>query len=841
MSVIKKIPIIFLAIYILTLASDAAFCRHECSKRKCEDNYLNKSTMIDLGNNSYVCPKNVTFNSGSSVKEFPYVVGWSDQCAIPAGGGKVSNASCLSTNNFFHQAISTVLTFGVGKAMMDNFCSFVPGDVLLEGGIITTDFLSNCLTKDFNSHNYCLRNLLRGRDVNDVLLSPNWFSTNVTNNPCNGVPNLDRPVIDKDGKFVLRDGKQVYCPLMRCNIPTEYMAVRYHGDKSTRTEIMAAAGAVAGSAWSGPAAPLGAALGAAGGAFISAVMPACCDNPVMSTGGALGYSDRGVDITGIVQLRSVDTDGDRTCTEVLMDTGWVTLGCKFRSPPLIKMSTKPQCQKLHDISCSDSTKLASKSFMPITSRMMQCVTELLYVVFKWGDCSIGDLNPIAQFQERMRDVVQVILVLYVILFGIRVALGVLPKKSDIWIFIFKICLVSYFVIGGFKVTDPNAGAEAADIRRNGLELLFDGALGAMHDFANIVAGNDTVDPDKPMALCKYNRSDYQNNTNIGLDYSFLALWDSFDCRLMFYMGFAIPTKLGQTMVETPLVGSFTGGLISYIWALVFSFNWVFLIFLLIFSVLLLSITIFLAHLYIIAMIAITIMIFMGPIFIPMALFERTKGYFDSWLRLLISYTLQPAIIIAFVVIMTGVIDEVLYKGCMGSGAFTQVTLNNGKPYWVFQDQLPADAIKHGCDQSLGYKIAMTSPGENMILSTFLGIFPIYLISKAGDLFTMIKPMMLSAFFMFLFYYFAQQLARFAADVAQSANLGGQAIGATQVFDTAASAAADYATGGGYSKAKQAAAEGGGAGIKVAGPGGGGSGVGGGGGPKRKGISVTKST
>ena len=232
-----------------------------------------------------------------------------------------------------------------------------------------------------------------------------------------------------------------------------------------------------------------------------------------------------------------------------------------------------------------------------------------------------------------------------------------------------------------------------------------------------------------------------------------------------------------------------------------------------------------------------------------------------------AYTLQPAVIVAFMVLMMGVFDQIIYKDCVGMVAeqesgtptgnfikinsFTQSNLSNTKPYWVFNDDL-----SDGCKKSFGYKLAAAAPGKYMkkggLLSgnvmgsgaagevgkqageTAVQLFSVFKFATTGSDFPeMLKALMICAFFAFLFYHFAQQLAKFAADVSQSTNLGDQAIGATAVMDTAKTAAeavADAKTGGGYSKAKEAAS--------AAGVGGGGVNVSSSAGKTRKGISVS---
>ncbi len=56
-----------------------------------------------------------------------------------------------------------------------------------------------------------------------------------------------------------------------------------------------------------------------------------------------------------------------------------------------------------------------------------------------------------------------------------------------------------------------------------------------------------------------------------------------------------------------------------------------------------------------------LMIF-APLFIPMILFQSTKSYFDKWIKLLISFALQPVIILVFVTFTIAAVDLATFSG-----------------------------------------------------------------------------------------------------------------------------------------------------------------------------------
>jgi len=66
--------------------------------------------------------------------------------------------------------------------------------------------------------------------------------------------------------------------------------------------------------------------------------------------------------------------------------------------------------------------------------------------------------------------------------------------------------------------------------------------------------------------------------------------------------------------------------------------------------------------YLIALIGLTFMIMLGPIFIPLVIFKVTKGYFDKWLNIIVSFALQPVIMFAYVALMIIAFDKAIFSG-----------------------------------------------------------------------------------------------------------------------------------------------------------------------------------
>ena len=66
--------------------------------------------------------------------------------------------------------------------------------------------------------------------------------------------------------------------------------------------------------------------------------------------------------------------------------------------------------------------------------------------------------------------------------------------------------------------------------------------------------------------------------------------------------------------------------------------------------------------YIAGYLGIALLMILAPLFIPLALFQATKSYFDKWIRLLIGFTLQPVIVLVFISFSIAAIDLATFSG-----------------------------------------------------------------------------------------------------------------------------------------------------------------------------------
>lgn len=66
--------------------------------------------------------------------------------------------------------------------------------------------------------------------------------------------------------------------------------------------------------------------------------------------------------------------------------------------------------------------------------------------------------------------------------------------------------------------------------------------------------------------------------------------------------------------------------------------------------------------YLAGYIGLAVMMMFAPLFIPLVMFQSTKNYFDRWVKLVISFALQPIIILVFIAFSIAAVDLAMFSG-----------------------------------------------------------------------------------------------------------------------------------------------------------------------------------
>jgi len=485
----------------------------------------------------------------------------------------------------------------------------------------------------------------------------------------------------------------------------------------------------------------------------------------------------------------VVSGGDNICAQFWTPVGWEDVGCKYL-PQCSYFSLSTPCYVSE--SCYTSASNKSRTILPIAGTIIQCISDSIAMLFysQAGCGSAGGytINYISVFQKNLRGAVRAALMLYMVLFGIKIVLsGEVVSKGELAVFTAKFILVNYFSVGLITGHDSHGDPIYTDGVTQLIYPFFNTASSALATMI-FEAGGST-------GLCKYPLDNLPYPTG----YEYLALWDSIDCRILHYIGF------NQSAVGTLITGGVDLAILAILIAMggptllllllpaLLSFQIMFLLFTIIFALLFISVVIYFVNIVVIAMIAMNLLIYMAPIFVPMALFEQTKQYYDGWLKLVISYCLQPMIVAAYMAMMLTVFDQVIFGNCTFAASSINLGTSSTKPVAMYllcdptcpwSSKCPAPDTTSGltsCTDTIGYNISPPylsagsgCPTANNMTNTINAIFFDFVQLNPAYATKMFNGLITLALFGFLFYKFAELLGSFAAEVTGGTNIGGLA-------------------------------------------------------------------
>ena len=490
-------------------------------------------------------------------------------------------------------------------------------------------------------------------------------------------------------------------------------------------------------------------------------------------------------------------------------------------------------------SCYDSAK-KSQSLFNFSGVTVHCVKEALDKTFFYKkDCVQNDpslaftmLRGFPDFQKYMRQIVFAALIIYVMVYGFKLALNVdYASLNQIALFVMKLILVTYFSVGIVPI--GQRGHADAEPQNGVKEYVIDFALAATSTFADIVfssAGN-AIPKNGGVGLCEFDMKNYNQG------FKNFHLWDSIDCRIAYYLGMDLIygegklwddghiTTSGDVIYDKPSIAvkdidtnsgsdgmskdeieglNLAGNLkfFNVMFGLLMGGQILVVLAGIMFGVFLISVLLYFLTLYLVCMITIYALAYIAPIFVPMALFQQTKEYFNSWLRILLSCTIQPAVIGGFIALLLTIYDTAIYGNCAFERAnYAKLTINtqddpiHHDKASIFKLKMPEnDGINlplhdpktnvTNCSHSLGYKLYQYYNGYGW-QKTDLIIFQILSIKDSLDMASSLFYVLL---FTFLFYFFMQSMSEFASQLTNGPNMSAVTASPTMVVDKVISAA-----------------------------------------------------
>ncbi|MDE5060704.1 MULTISPECIES: TrbL/VirB6 family protein [Wolbachia] len=307
--------------------------------------------------------------------------------------------------------------------------------------------------------------------------------------------------------------------------------------------------------------------------------------------------------------------------------------------------------------CYNQAGSKSLAPLPITSMIVQCIKESLDNLVAGIDSSGSPLNDqnghnkgsfLSVAQKKLKNTVTAVLVLALILFSIKAMSGGVRSPQEMYMLIIKFALVIYFTTGS---TMSHYYGELTRLS-NGLSEIV------------LKASSESK------GICNYKAEDYEyDRAGKKVSYSYLAPWDRLDCRILFYLGApleGIGGKIGTGSVVTLaiLLGAAPVLLVAgSIIGIIFAGGQILVAIVCIFmAVLMMMVILWLCYVFILSLVALSVIVILSPLFIPMVLFQHTKGYFDGWVKELITYSLYPVILFAFLSFMFIACDKIFYRG-----------------------------------------------------------------------------------------------------------------------------------------------------------------------------------
>ncbi len=497
-----------------------------------------------------------------------------------------------------------------------------------------------------------------------------------------------------------------------------------------------------------------------------------------------------------IELAVVVID-DSMCLTMPTSRGAMPLACKKTIVSDPAKDKAAQCKVAGDSCYEGGSK--SQSLFNFSGVAIHCVKETMDKVFyQTNECTEDDASyfsviaSFSSFQEALKTSIGAALIIYVVFYGFKLIINYeYASINKVGMFLTKFLLVCYFSIG----LGPSYFKNGVETRANGmLDYALPFLSSATSEFAQMIFSSAGA-----KGLCEFDLAKYERG------YSFYGLWDAIDCRVGYYLGVQLMYNIGSILdsisssvdaeesLSEPInlgkggkdglealdaVGGFP--LFTVLFGFFIAGNIIVVAAGIVFALIFLSILFYFITHYLVCLITLYVMTYIAPIFVPMALFNRTKAYFDSWLKITISCSLQPAVVAGFIALLLTMYDSTIYKNC-------QYRRHNysymGSNFSTFELRLPS-AEQEKCKSSVGYKLLKYYNGEGWEKFNLI-LFQIHYIR---DILSLLPELLIVLVFSIIFYFFSKSMGQFAADITSGPIMDAVTASPTKLLDLVANAA-----------------------------------------------------
>ena len=296
-----------------------------------------------------------------------------------------------------------------------------------------------------------------------------------------------------------------------------------------------------------------------------------------------------------------------------------------------------------------TTPSSCSGYAGLTHKLVGCMRDTI---------DAAAVNFFAQIYPYLKVAIDATLTLAIIVYGVMLSIGLVEKVGrDTFVLLLKIASVAFFVSSSPYMLKVVTGG-------------MDSAAAAVISFTPSSGPADGGGSNYSQSVCMQNMIAQQGTTAPGKPV--ITPWLGIDCLVDSVIGI----KLGGDSTTPPAAGNqyfnkvldnanptnsnvgMSRALIHFFFSTmqtsVFGALFAVVGFFFIFGLLMLIVrTLFI---YLAGYIGITLLIIVSPLMIPLILFPRTKDYFDKWSKLLISFALQPVVMMAYIIFSLTAVD-----------------------------------------------------------------------------------------------------------------------------------------------------------------------------------------